>query len=201
MILFVDTALTGRYHYREPDDASIQPHLCRFAALLVDETTSKEALDYSRLIEPRESWTFEVDAVVAHGITRQRAFEEGQPIEKALSHFLLMKAEAALIVAFNWDHHRRVLLRAAHDCGVELDLPNVGQPGVACAMREATDIIRMPSMRPGGGYAWPKMADAYSFFTNGQTLPKSLDPMDHGILMVRAIRTIYDGVNHHRSNP
>lgn len=196
--LYVDTATTGRYHYREPDDAAIQPHLCRLSAVLVED--GDELLGYCNLIQPQPGWTSEVDAIVAHGIHPSDAAERGVPIGDAIDSFRRMKEAAGLLVAFNYDHHSRVLTRAGFDCGIELMLPLTQQDGVFCAMREATDVVRKPRYAPGGGYAWPKLAEAYAFFAGGD-LVLPLDSVDRGLMLARAVRTIHEGILQHRSTP
>lgn len=197
MILYIDTATTGGFAYKEANDAAIQPHICRLSALLTEEN-GDEALSYSRLIEPRAAWTFEPAAIIAHGISRHIALEQGQPLAVAWKHFRLMQDEARLLVAFNWDHHRRVLLRTAIDAkDTTATFPLLRDPGAFCAMREAAPMVGKPRQTPGGGFAWPKMPEAYTAATGEPLPPRHADAAEQGLAMVRAIRRIHEGIQRH----
>jgi hypothetical protein len=193
MILYFDTALTGRYHYRDPDDKADQPHLCRLAMQVV-APSGAALLNICHLIVPGPLWPFESDAVAAHGISPGMADEHGIPLEQAISVFVKALAEATTVVAFNYDHHRRVILRSAADLRIEMPIPEMGSPPAFCAMREATNHVRAPRTGPGGGIRWPRMAEAFSYFNNGSPLSESPDPRTQGHLNVQAIRRIHEGI-------
>lgn len=193
MILYIDTALTGAFHYKDRDDAESQPHLARFAALLVEEDGS-EALAYCRMVEPRAAWIYEPNAIVATGISRQRALEEGQDVETVFGHFEMMRAQARLLVAFNWDHHRRVMIRTAADCKRALTLPLIRDAQAYCAMRNAAAMVGRPREAPGGGFLWPKMPEAFQAATGDPLPPRDDDPIAQGLVQVRAIHAIHAGI-------
>lgn len=193
-VLYIDTALTGRPHYREPDEAAIQPHLARIALLLVSDH-DEEIVCYSRIIVPKTSWTYEPDAVAAHGISRPLAADLGVTLEDAMTRFLDLRDKAEVLCAYNWDHHRRCLRRASFDLEMDdLELPRSGDPEAFCAMRRATPIVRVPRRQPGGGWAWPRMPVAYSYFTGGAPPAAAADPVQEGARLVRAVREIHDGI-------
>lgn len=193
MILYLDTALSGKYQYRDPDHAPQQPHLTRLALMLWDERAAEPALEYCRLVEPRPGWHSDPEAIAASGVHPAIAAEQGQPLETVWQHFKQMRAEARLLVAFNWDHHRRVLLRTAADLDEAVELPGVGAAGALCAMRQAAPIVRKPRIQPGGGYAWPSLAEATAFFTGARPI-RAADARDEGLRVVHAIRQIHDGI-------
>lgn len=193
MILYLHTELTGRYAYREPDDAAVQPHLALLGMLLWDERADEEALEYCRIVAPRPGWTYEPDAVAAHHIHPAIAAEQGQPLERVWKHFRQMQGEARQIVAFNWDHHRRVLLRTAADMGDEITLPKLGDEHALCAMRESRGLVGRPRQAPGGGFAWPKLQEAIEHFT-GHRLARGSEPTENAVGIVRALRTIHEGI-------
>lgn len=195
--LYFDTALTGRYHYRDSDSAAHQPHLCRLAMLLIG--ADGEVLDaYSALIKPRRGWTFEIDSMTGHGVHPRMANETGVDICDAVGRFETLRAQADLLAAFNYDHHRRVMLRSGHDCQTEMEMPATNSAAAFCLMRSATDIVRKPSNRPGTEWAWPKFAEAFQFFHHGQPFPVVPDPVERGLAVVRALRTIHQGIQMER---
>jgi hypothetical protein len=73
--LYYDTAITGRFHYKEPNDSRAQPHLCRLALLIEDG--DEELATHSMLIKPLERWTFDPEAIQRpphHAGARPRAW-------------------------------------------------------------------------------------------------------------------------------
>ena len=195
MILYVHTDLTGRYQYREADNAAVQPHLARLAWLLEDD--GEIVMEESTLIKPERSWTYEPDAIAAHQIHPSIAQAQGKPLIEAIEKIDPHLRHAETLCAFNWDHHARVLMRSYHDIKGEIELPGLGHPRAFCAMREATDYVRNPRMQPGGGYRWPSMRDAYKHFA-GDDLPKLANPIPQGRFLVRATRTIARGIQEAR---
>lgn len=192
MILFFDTALTGRYHYREADDAAVQPHLARLGIAVVNDSGTP-ILEEVHLIKPKRGWRYEVEAIAAHHIAPAVAEEQGIELGDAMLPFIQAMAEATELVAFNYDHHSRAILRAFIDLGIDQDLPLANEPKAFCAMRLATPYTRLQRMGPGGGYRWPKMVEAYQHFARDDLL-QSLDPIDQGRLNLRAVRMIHDGI-------
>lgn len=187
-LLIFDTATTGRWRFNVSDDSSIQPHLVRLAYLVTDN--GEMMLDESQLIRPLDGWFYEPGAIAQHGVTPELATERGISPAEAWSQFSSQMAQADLIVAFNTDFHLRVIERTCQEV--------TGQPlralnaKIECAMRVATPFVRKPR---GGthGYAWPKMWEAYEFFT-GNPLPKTLDPIDQGHLQTNATLDIWRGI-------
>jgi hypothetical protein len=190
--LYVDTATTGRFLYRESNSDHRQPHLCRLA--LLEETHGsgeRTGTRYVRLIKPLPTWHFDPGAIAGHNITRDDALRRGVSLIEAMQTWKAMLAEADEIVAFNWEFHRRVLAKALIDLGDTMIIP----PGVrqTCAMRAATDIVRKPRM-DGPGYAWPKQAEALRYFGAGAELPPiEGDPIERGRALVDSLRVIHQG--------
>ena len=195
MILYVHTDLSGRYHYREADDSAIQPHLARLAWLLEDDD-GDVLIERCDLIKPERGWTYDPEAITAHQIHPSMAHATGTKLIDALEK-IGPQLRTEQLCAFNWDHHARVLLRSFHDIDCDTEIPGLGHPRAFCAMREATDHVRIPRERPGGGHKWPSMRDAYRHFA-GEDLPKLANPIPQGRALVRAVRTIRHGIEKER---
>lgn len=189
--LYIDTATNGRWFYRESNASRSQPQMCRLAFLLIGED-NEEAIAYCRLVRPTPAWRdFSAEAIVGHGITPEMVAADGIPLAEIMAALAEAVGKADHVVAYNFDYHRRVIAKSAMEIGQDPDaaLPEDGY----CAMREATDIVMKPRMSEGG-FAWPKQAEAYHYFT-GEHLPKpGGDPIDRGLVMVRSVRAIWDGI-------
>lgn len=187
--LYIDTAVHGRWLYREGNTDARQPHLVRLAVLHVDDGVETHA--WCRLIRPKPGWLFEVEAVVANGISERLAAVDGIEIEEAVGFLHPLLAGADEVVAYNLDFHRRVLERSYYDVKREMPPPNWTE---VCAMRECTAVVKKPRTQPGGGYAWPKQAEAFAFFSGGRELPAvNTDPLERGLALVRSVRMINEG--------
>jgi hypothetical protein len=186
----VDT--TGRFLFREPIIYTEQPHLARLAWVVADD--DKITSEWCKLIRPQNHWIYEDDAIVAHGIHPERAYAEGVPLEQAMARFVGWLEDVDRFCSFNVDFGRKVLERSALDCRMGWQHLFNGKT-MACAMRRATDIVRKPRMEPGGGYLWPKFAEAYTFFSNGEELPPmDLDPIERGLALARCVYVIDRGI-------
>jgi hypothetical protein len=194
--LYCQTDTTGRFLFREQITYTGQPHLVRLACVIADE---KEIIgEWCYLIRPRGSWVFEDDAVVAHGVSPETAQRLGVPQAQAVGRLIGWLDDVDRVCAFNLDFHSKVLQRAAFEC--QLHWQHLFHDKVmACAMRRATDIVRIPRMAPGGGFSWPKLRDAYEFFSDGEELPPpDLDPIERGIALARCVYLIDRGIIDHQ---
>jgi hypothetical protein len=198
LYLSVDTS--GKFLFREPVGDPEQPHLVRLAWVVADDDQIID--EKSCLIAPRPDWDYEDDAVVAHGVLRETAVKAGVPLERAMAMLISRLDDVERVVGFNVDFVVKVLQRSALECGHDGTRLFDGKR-VECAMRRATDIVRVPRMAPGGGWSWPKLKTAYEFFALGEELPPlDTDPIIRGILLARCVYTIDRGIIEHlRSTP
>jgi hypothetical protein len=199
--LYVDTATTGRMLYRESNSDPRQLHMARLAILATAEGMSPTGI--CRLIKPEPGWEWEAGAEAGHGITRADAEAHGVPLGEAMDTLLRALQGADELVGFNWEFHRRVLMRSMIDLGSYLAIPLATRQ--ICAMRAATPVIKKPkevdpaTKKPVPGYASPKLVEAYAYFSDGEELPPiDADPIDTGKALVNATRVIYEGTVAHR---
>jgi len=192
--LVVDTALTGRYNYRELPDDPCQPHMLRLGWVETDNDQITGSGCW--IVKPRPDWVLEPDAIVAHGIVPDYAEQHGDDLKVVMARFVSLLENADTVVGFNFDHQQKVLQRSAAECGLAWQhLFNSHRP--YCAMRNATDIVRKERMAPGGGFAWPKFGEAYWFFANEELPSLDMDPKERGIALARAVWAIYQGILEH----
>jgi hypothetical protein len=188
--LYIDTATTGRFLYREPHKDPRQPHMCRLAMLHTQGDDQDEL--WVHLVRPLPGWRFDFEAIAGHNITREDAMQRGTSIIDAMQSFHRLLRQSDEIVAFNWDFHHRALAKTAVDLGDTLVLPKSLKQ--ADAMRAATPLMR--KLVPGRtDYSWPKHAEALRYFGAGAELPPiDIDPVERGRAMVESVRTIHQGI-------
>ncbi|MEJ6520298.1 3'-5' exonuclease [Shewanella bicestrii] len=88
LILPFDTETTGLPDWKSPSEADYQPHLVQLAALLVnDKFEIVKELDV--IIKPN-GWVIPDEVAAIHGITTERAMDEGIPEQEALTQLLEM---------------------------------------------------------------------------------------------------------------
>ncbi|MCG9964587.1 3'-5' exonuclease [Shewanella cutis] len=106
LILPFDTETTGLPDWKSPSEADHQPHLVQLAALLVnDKFEIVKELDV--IIKPN-GWIIPDEVAAIHGITTERAMDEGIPEQDALAQLLEM-AQGALRIAHNKTFDQRII--------------------------------------------------------------------------------------------
>lgn len=191
MNLIIACETTGAWQWRLPDDDPAQPHVVRVASIL--EGQGGVVIDESSLIvQPDPAWVFEDGAVKAHGIGHDCAADRGVPIEDARAHLSSLMMMGQRLVGFSLDFQVRVLGRFFGTAA----LPT--QPAETfCCMKQARDVVKKPRTAPGGGHAIPSLAETYWHVT-GHAVPISDDPVEAGLLKVRAVQTIFHAISRER---
>lgn len=187
MDLLIHADTTGRWSFKLPNTDPDQPHLLRLSAMLRGGPSDRI---FCAVVLPPSGHEIEVGAAQAHGIEDAVALAHGRPLADVLAQFDSMARQAKRFIAYGADFALRVLDRAYHEAIGQPFLPPVVQLDL---MREATPIVKVPRMQPGGGYAFPKLAIAYEHFT-GRPFTRSADPLEAGADTVRALTDIMDGI-------
>lgn len=163
----------------------------------MDDDSNDSLRCWCRLIKPRPDWEYEPDAIVGHGITPEAAAESGIDLKLAMAHLVSALQRVDQMCAFNADFAKKVLERSAYECGLNHEILFAETPHF-CAMRQSTDIVRIPRMAPGGGWVWPKFRSAFEFFHGDDLPPIDLDPEERGIALATCVRLIYQGIMDYR---
>lgn len=165
LILPYDTETTGLPAYKDPSDAPHQPHIVQIAAALVDTSTRLKTASMSRIVKP-DGWVIPDDVIAVHGITNERAMDEGIPEKQALEEFLHMwgyrEGEPHAFIrrlGYNESFDARIIRIAMKRYGYD-DTANMLWKGgnAICAMRRSTNAKLM-------GSKFPKLAEAYLALT------------------------------------
>lgn len=190
--LYIDTVTaTGAWVWKAADTDPSQPHMIRIAALLEEDGQEVEAI--CRLISPIPGWpAITEDGVRAHNIENGELRAKGVVLGAATAKIASIMGKADRIVAHNGAFHRKVLLRAWRDA----TLPPPEMPKIDCTMTRSADIVRV-TLQSNGRWKWPRIGEAYSHFA-GEGLSLPSDPIERGLAMVRAVRTIEHGIGRER---
>ncbi|TXH12714.1 MAG: 3'-5' exonuclease, partial [Hyphomicrobiaceae bacterium] len=108
LILGYDTETTGLPLWNDPSDDPRQPHVIQLGMILTD-VDGNEIDRLNTLVKPGAGAVMSPEALDAHGITLERAMQEGMEPEKATDIFLAWVDRAFLRVAHNESFDRRLM--------------------------------------------------------------------------------------------
>jgi DNA polymerase III subunit epsilon len=157
-VLIFDTESTGLpveekdpFHYPE-----YWPRLVQLAWILADDEQILEEQSY--IISP-EGFTIPRSAIEVHGITNERAKEEGRSLQDVLAIFSEALGKAEIIVGHNVSFDRSVV--TAEFARTKQNAPILGLP-YHCTMKSTADVCKIPSKMRGKGFKWPSLNELYS---------------------------------------
>lgn len=171
MILVYDTETTGLPLFRQPSDHRDQPHLVEIAGLLYDDDKLVDA--FEAIIRP-DGWFSGPEALAAHGITHERAMDEGIAEADALAGILALQARALLRVAHNESFDQRIVRIAIKRYRDETTAREWEAAPTFCTCNAATPLCQLPptpkmiAARLGKRFKNPNLAEALHHFT-GET--------------------------------
>jgi DNA polymerase-3 subunit epsilon len=162
MYLFFDTETTGLpKNWKAPvTDLNNWPRLVQIAWLLYDTHGNKiSGADY--IIKPI-GFSIPSDAAKIHGISNEKAHNEGQNLKNVLQEFEGLIKQANYLVAHNISFDEKIV-------GAELlrnGMPNsVATKSKICTMEKSTNFC---AINGPYGYKWPKLSELhYKLFRTG----------------------------------
>lgn len=155
MYLFFDTETTGLpKSWQAPiTDINNWPRLIQIAWVLSDQQGQRLA-KHESIIKPK-NFTIPIEASQVHGITTERAQQEGVPLNTALDQFLWALKQSKTLVAHNIKFDEKII-------GAELIRqkinPNVLNINKICTMESATNYCQLPGPY---GYKWPRLSELH----------------------------------------
>lgn len=158
MYVFFDTETTGlpRRWNAPLSDLSNWPRMVQLAWAVYDADGNHiSSTDY--IIQP-EGYTIPAEVARIHGISTQRAQQEGLPLSRVLTEFAESVQQATYLVAHNMSFDEKIV-------GAEFLrklMPNhlEGRRKI-CTMQTSTDFCRIPSSSSYGGYKWPRLTELH----------------------------------------
>jgi DNA polymerase III epsilon subunit-like protein len=155
MYLFFDTETTGLpRNWKAPvSDLNNWPRMIQIAWILCDDKGNRiESEDH--IIKP-ENFIIPIEASRVHGISTEKAIEEGEDLETILLKFNELAEESEFIVAHNISFDEKIVgaefLRKGIRSGFELKRK-------LCTMQSSTNYCRIPGPY---GYKWPKLSELH----------------------------------------
>ena len=108
-ILAFDTETTGLPNWKIPSDDTSQPHLVQLSGLICDAITGQELKIFDEIIKP-DGWIITDENAAIHGITHERAMDEGKPESEVVGEFIsIWQASGASRVAHNRTFDQRII--------------------------------------------------------------------------------------------
>ena len=155
MYLFFDTETAGLPRNRNAPITDVKnwPRLVQIAWLLCDES-GKQVKGRDDIIRP-EGFTIPMSATRIHGITTEKAMEEGVPLDGVLQEFESDIDLADYLVAHNMEFDEKIV-------GAEFIRKKISnllfQKPRICTMKTSTDYCKIPGTY---GYKWPTLSELH----------------------------------------
>jgi len=155
MYLFFDTETSGLPKNRNApvSDLNNWPRLVQIAWLRYD-ISEKQISSYDYIIKP-QGFTIHYDSAKIHGISTERAIDEGVSLKRVLNEFSKVIGESRFLVAHNMNFDGKVV-------GAEFlreDVPNrFFKTTRICTMVSSTDFCQIPGPY---GYKWPTLSELH----------------------------------------
>ena len=155
MYLFFDTETTGLpKNWKAPvTDFNNWPRLVQLAFLYYDKNGNKiSSGDF--IIKP-EGFTIPTDASRIHGISTQKALNEGKPLVTVLHIFQSLIDQAEVLVAHNMSFDEKIVGAEFLRVGMPNSIPAKRK---ICTMESTTNFCAIDGPY---GYKWPKLSELY----------------------------------------
>ena len=154
-IVFFDTETTGvPLNYKAPSsDTNNWPRLVQLAWILTDEESNR--IHTGNLIVKPDGFVIPADATKVHGITTQRAKEEGVSLAEAIEQFKADLDVATYIVGHNIDFDKKIVGAEMIRLGMKDELEKKKS---CCTMQSSIDFCKIPGKY---GYKYPKLQELY----------------------------------------
>lgn len=158
-ILFFDTETTGTpRNYKAPvSDSYNWPRLVQLAWIMADKEGN--ILKRKSAIVKPEGFSIPADAVAVHGITTERAQQEGLPLREVLEEFVNDFSLAENTVGHNIEFDKNIV--GAELCRLDMDYNQLMDKPSTCTMLSSTDYCAIPNPKGYFGYKWPSLQELY----------------------------------------
>ena len=163
MFLIFDTETTGLpRNYNAPlTDFDNWPRMVQIAWQLHD--AHGNLLNSNSIIVKPEGYTIPFNAVQIHGITNERALEEGQDLKAVLKEFVDMVGSTTYLCGHNIEFDINIIGAELLRCGFENVLSS--KPFIDTKNDQTTEYCAIPGGR-GGKFKWPTLTELYTKLFN-----------------------------------
>jgi DNA polymerase-3 subunit alpha len=163
MFLIFDTETTGlpRSYTAPLTDSDNWPRMVQVAWQLHD-VNGNLITSNSIIIKP-DGYTIPFNAIQIHGITNERAIEEGQDLNAVLQEFATVVSQAKYLCGHNIEFDNNIIGAELLRCGLENVLAS--KPFIDTKNDETTAFCEIPGGR-GGKFKWPTLSELYKKLFN-----------------------------------
>jgi len=163
MFLIFDTETTGLPRdYKAPlSNFDNWPRMVQIAWQLHD--ASGNLINSNSIIIKPNGYTIPFNAVQIHGITNERAIEEGQDLKTVLQEFVNVVNQTTYLCGHNIEFDNSIIGSELLRCGIDNVL--VAKPFIDTKNDETTSYCALPSGR-GGKFKWPTLGELYKKLFN-----------------------------------
>jgi DNA polymerase-3 subunit alpha len=163
MFLIFDTETTGLPRdYKAPlTDFDNWPRMVQVAWQLHD--AQGNLISSNSIIVKPEGYTIPFNAVQIHGITNERALEEGQDLKAVLQEFVETLKQTTYLCGHNIEFDNNIIGAELLRCGLDNVLATM--PFIDTKNDETTAYCAIPGGR-GGKFKWPTLTELYTKLFN-----------------------------------
>lgn len=168
LALFYDTETTGLPDFKAPSEADHQPHLVQIAGVIADLDTKEIIERFETIVKP-DGWVISEMISKIHGITHERAMQDGIPEKEAVDSIMRMWEKCGVRIGHNESFDAK-LLRIALFRYYNREVADLWKAGNAeCTADLSTSIVKIPPtarmLKAGfNKYKKPSLAEAYQHF-------------------------------------
>ncbi len=156
--LFFDTETTGLpLNWRAPVEwVDNWPRLVQLAWITCDDT-GKELHSKNYIIKP-DGFTIPEESASVHGISQERAEQEGIALDTVLAEFKEDIEQSHYLVAHNMSFDEKII--GAEFIRMEMENIVMAKERL-CTKELSTDFCAIPSANGMGRYKWPKLSELH----------------------------------------
>ena len=163
MFLIFDTETTGlpRNYNAPASDTDNWPRMVQIAWQLHD--VQGNLLQHDSIVVKPEGYTIPYATIQIHGITNERAIEEGQDLRQTLKKFTDAVAAATYLCGHNIEFDIKIIGSELFRCGFENILES--KPFIDTKNDQTTSYCAIPGGK-GGKFKWPTLTELYQKLFN-----------------------------------
>ncbi len=180
-IIVFDLETSGIPDWKTPSGGDHQPHIVQLAAARVNVET-REVADFMDVLVKPDGWEITEELTAIHGITHERALEEGEPEEEVLDKFLGFWGGRKR-VAYNTTFDNRIIRIATKRFSSDQIIDDWKAGEYECAMIGSRKVM---------GGRNPKLEVAYKHFTG-----KEMEGAHNAAFDVHATIQVYFAMKEH----
>jgi DNA polymerase-3 subunit alpha len=159
MFLIFDTETTGlpRSYNAPLTDFDNWPRMVQLAWQLHDAFGN--LISSNSVIVKPDGYTIPFNAIQIHGITNERAIEEGQDLKIVLNEFIEAVKQTKYLCGHNIEFDNHIIGAELLRCGLQNVLANL--PFIDTKNDQTTEYCAIPGGR-GGKFKWPTLTELYT---------------------------------------